>query len=206
MSKNTNQPPVLESNTLEAYLEEYSNALTNALKGIDQASLCKAQEAMESASKSNRQIFVAGNGGSAAISNHLCCDWTKGTFISKDVFRIRTQSLSTNNAVLTAYANDYSYEDVFAKQVEHLANEGDCLVLISSSGNSENIIRAVNQARKLKMTTIGLSGFTGGRLKEESDISIHVNFNNYGIVEDAHQAIMHILAQYTAKSNFRKLS
>ena len=205
MSKNTNLPPVLEANTLEAYLEEYSNTLSSALKGIDQQALHNAQKAMEEASKNNKQIFVAGNGGSAAISNHLCCDWTKGTYISKDVFRIRTQSLSTNNAVLTAYANDYCYEDVFAKQIEHLANTGDCLVLISSSGNSENIIRAAKEAKKLNMTTIGLSGFKGGRLKDEADISLHVNFDNYGIVEDAHQAIMHILAQYTAKSNFQKL-
>jgi D-sedoheptulose 7-phosphate isomerase len=149
----------------------------------------------EQAAKAGRRIYVVGNGGSAAIADHLCCDWTKGTNASGHPV-IKTTSLSSNVALYSAVANDYGFEQVFSTQVEFFGEPGDVLVAISSSGNSPNIISAVQMAKVREMAAIGLSGFGGGRLAQEASVSLHVPFENYGIVEDAHQAIMHILAQF----------
>lgn len=179
------------------FLDDYANAYQNAMRGVDIKAIESAIGAIATAAISNRKILVIGNGGSAAIANHLCCDWTKGTNCRGHP-TIRTHSLSSNVALYSAIANDIGFENVFSTQVEFFADEADVLIAISSSGNSENILRAVNAARARKMTVIGLSGFSGGQLARTSDISIHVNAQNYGIVEDCHQSIMHIISQFIA--------
>ena len=98
--------------------------------------------------------------------------------------------------MLTAIANDISYDEVFAFQIKQYATKGDILLSISSSGNSENIIRAIEQAKSLGALTISFVGFDGGRAKEISDLCLHISSDNYGICEDAHHALMHIFAQY----------
>ena len=140
------------------------------------------------------RIYVAGNGGSAAIADHLCCDFTKGTH-KEDSPPIKTFSLMSNVAMLTAISNDFDYAQSISKQIEYYCTPTDLLILISSSGNSPNVVQACQAAQAKWMKVIGLTGFHGGKLKEMADVSIHVPSSNYGIVEDTHQSIMHILAQ-----------
>ena len=109
-------------------------------------------------------------------------------------------SLSATVELITAIANDVEYAEIFAHQLKNAARPGDVLVTISSSGDSENIVRALAWARDNGMTTIALSGFSGGRSAAVADISLHVAAENYGVVEDVHQALMHVLAQYVRMS------
>ena len=141
-----------------------------------------------------RTVYVGGNGGSAAIANHLCCDFMKGS-------GIKTVSLSSNVPLITAIGNDYGYQQVLAKQLGYLGCSGDVVILISSSGQSANIKQAVIEAKSKGIKIIGLSGFDGGYLADNSDISLHVNYDNYGIVEDVHQMLMHSLAQSVVAAN-----
>jgi phosphoheptose isomerase len=143
-------------------------------------------------------VFVAGNGGSAAIADHLCCDWTKGTHAA-NLVPLRTHSLVSNVALLTAVANDFGYDDAFARQLEMLGVAGDVVLLISSSGNSPNVLAAADRAKALGITTIGLTGFSGGALAARADFALHVPYANYGLVEDCHQILMHTFAQLFAR-------
>lgn len=186
-----------DTSSIGNYLTGYINHLTSALEGVDKSNLDRARILVERASEEGKRIYTIGNGGSAAIADHLCCDWTKGTH-SKGHPIIDTCSLSANSALYSAIANDYGFEKVFSTQIEFTGRAGDVLVAISSSGNSRNIVNAVASARAAGLATIGLSGFSGGALRKEVDVSLHIAANNYGIVEDAHQALMHVLAQYIA--------
>ena len=152
---------------------------------------------------SKNNIFVCGNGGSAAISNHFLCDHLKGISTNTNLLP-KIISLSANIEVITAVANDIEYGDIFAFQLSRLAKPKDCLITISSSGNSKNIINAIKWAKKNKIRTISLSGFDGGKAKRISDLDINIPCNNYGIVEDLHQSIMHILAQSIRMNNMRE--
>ncbi len=144
-------------------------------------------------------VFACGNGGSASIANHLQCDHVKGVRTGTDL-RARVHSLSTNIELLSAIANDIGYESVFEYQLESYARPGDVLVAVSSSGRSPNIVRALEWAQAHGMQTIALTGFAGGPARELADVTIHVDSSNYGVVEDAHQACMHLLAQYVRQS------
>ena len=146
-----------------------------------------------------RMIYACGNGGSAAISGHMLCDFLKG--IQTDTaLRPRVVCLSSQLELITAIANDVGYGEVFAYQLKTMAEPGDVLISISSSGNSENIVRAIDWARQNGMGTIAMTGFSGGRSSKLADITLHVAAENYGIVEDVHQSMMHILAQYLRQS------
>jgi phosphoheptose isomerase len=144
-------------------------------------------------------VFSCGNGGSAAIANHMQCDQVKGLRTGTDL-RPRFVSLSSNTEVLTAIANDLAFEDVFAYQLETQAGPGDVLFAVSSSGRSANIVRAVTWARDNGLATVALTGFTGGGARAVADVSVHVDSTNYGIIEDLHQTITHALAQYLRQS------
>ncbi|MBD9625268.1 SIS domain-containing protein [Ensifer sp. ENS06] len=179
------------------YLSDYAAALRDTLNGVDPLQMAAACEAILKATEMSGHIYVAGNGGSAAIADHLCCDLTKGTATLKHK-TIATHSLSSNVALYSAIANDFGFEKVFSTQVGFFGKEGDVLIAISSSGNSQNIVNAAEQAKALGLIVIGLTGFEGGKLRQISDIPLHADVQNYGVVEDCHQALMHILAQYIA--------
>jgi len=146
--------------------------------------------------KERKQVFIMGNGGSASTSSHFACDLSKGTL--KNVYDdeekgFRVISLTDNVALMTAYSNDLDYVHIFSQQLKNLVNEGDVVIGISASGNSQNVINAMNLARKNKAVTIGLLGFDGGKLKELVDFKIWVNKDNYGMVEDSHSALQHMI-------------
>jgi phosphoheptose isomerase len=129
----------------------------------------------------------------------LLCDFLKG--IQTDTKLLpRVVSLASHLELITAIANDIAYDEIFAYQLRTLAAPGDVLITVSSSGNSENIVRAIDWARQNGVATIAMTGFTGGRSAKLADIDLHVTAENYGIVEDVHQSMMHALAQYLRQS------
>jgi phosphoheptose isomerase len=177
------------------YLADYRMALFEAWQSVDAKAFSRAADMLETALHSRHVVFACGNGGSAAISNHLLCDFLKG--IQTDTgLRPRVTSLSSHIELITAIANDIDYAEVFAYQLRTMAQPGDVLMTISSSGNSENIVRAIQWARENEVSSIALTGFEGGRSAGLADVNLHVRARNYGIVEDVHQSLMHSLAQY----------
>ena len=144
-------------------------------------------------------VFSCGNGGSAAIANHLQCDHLKGIRAHTELSP-RVVSLSTNVELLTAIANDIGYEEVFAYQLQSQARPGDVLIAISSSGRSANIVQALEWAHEHGLRTIAFTGFDGGGARVLAEIPLHVDCSNYGVIEDLHQALMHALAQYICQS------
>jgi D-sedoheptulose 7-phosphate isomerase len=177
------------------YLAAYSERLRASLDGIDENVLEQVILRISEAAAAGNRVYSIGNGGSAAIADHLCCDLMKGTNAPGHPV-VDAMSLTANVALYSAIANDFGFTSVFSTQLRMLGRQGDVLIAISSSGQSANILEAVDEARNLGMTTVGLTGFTGGQLKERVDLAIHVDVNNYGIVEDAHQLVMHVMAQY----------
>ena len=180
--------------SLHEFLLSYSSNLNQALDSLEQENLDKVFEALAKSILSQKTIFTCGNGGSSSIAEHLVCDFIKGASTDSKIDPKVIPLLTT--PVITAVANDISYDEVFAFQIKQYANKGDILLSISSSGNSENIIRAIEQAKSMGVITISFVGFNGGRAKEISDLCLHISSNNYGICEDAHHALMHIFAQY----------
>jgi len=185
------------SRSLAEFICNYADRYAAALKSVDAGALDRALAAISSAAANGRKILTIGNGGSAAIADHLCCDFTKGTHTNTHP-TLAAHSMGANGALYSAIANDFSFAEVFSKQIEFFGCKGDVLVAISSSGNSANIVRGVEAAQKAGMVVIGLSGFSGGKLSKIADISLHIPVNNYGIVEDCHQSLMHIMAQVIA--------
>ena len=186
--------------SIAAFFEAYSEQLARAARSVRPEALDAAQRLLGDAIARDVQIFACGNGGSAAIANHLVCDHSRG--LSCDTgLRPRVQSLSSTVEVLTAIANDIEYAQVFAAQLRLLARPGDVLVTISSSGDSENIVRAIQWAKDNGMASIALTGFAGGRSAKLATINLHVDADNYGVVEDVHQSLMHALAQYIRQTH-----
>ncbi len=180
---------------IDNFVESYLNALNNSILKSDIKKLEKAALIIKKTTQNKRTIFVCGNGGSAAIANHYVCDYLK--FLRQNSnLKPKVISLSSNIETITAISNDMSYEKIFKYQAESLFEKNDLLIIISSSGNSKNIKEVLKFAKKRKVKTIGFSGFKGGFLKKKSDISIHINVKNYGISEDAHHILMHIMLQY----------
>jgi phosphoheptose isomerase len=182
-----------------SYFEAYMHEMAQAWKTADLAEFDRAAAILTDGYLRGAKVFTCGNGGSAAIANHLVCDHTKGIRTKTDLLP-RVGSLSNNVELLTAIANDLTYDDVFAFQLQSQASPGDVLVAISSSGRSANIVRALTWARDNGLRTIAITGFEGGGAKILADVAIHFECTNYGIVEDLHQSVMHALAQFIRQS------
>jgi len=185
---------------MKKFLEEYFVSLKNKIHFINTKEIGKAISILEKTIKTNNFTFCCGNGGSAAISNHFQVDYLKGVNEMTGK-KLRIVSLSSNIETITAIANDKGYENVFVDQFKIYSKKNDVLLCISSSGNSKNIIKVLQYAKKNKNITILLSGFDGGQAKKIADINIHIDSNNYGVIEDCHQSIMHSMAQYLSKKD-----
>ncbi len=177
------------------YCDAYVDRLARAGASIDRAQLARACAMLDAAFARGAWLFVCGNGGSAAIANHLLCDVAKGVQTDTGVLP-RVMSLSANLEILTAIANDIAFEDCFLYQLRTAARPGDLLMTISASGDSENIVRALHWAGANGVESIALTGFEGGRSAPLATVNLHVDGDNYGVIEDTHQSIMHILSQY----------
>ena len=188
---------MMDWSSIGSYMRDYAASLRVAIESISPDSVDLVCTKVLAAAQNGGQIFVAGNGGSAAIAEHLCRDWSKGTNCPGHPV-ISSRSLTSNGALYSALANDYGFEHVFDTQLEFFARQGDVLIAISSSGNSPNVLNAAQRAKDTGLFVAGFTGFEGGKLAQLADASVHVPTHNYGIVEDAHQAVMHVIAQYIA--------
>jgi D-sedoheptulose 7-phosphate isomerase len=137
-------------------------------------------------------VYILGNGGSASTASHFACDLSKATIVEGKA-RLRVTSLNDNVALLTAWANDASYERVFAEQLSNLLSAGDVVIAISASGNSPNVLAAMTAARERGAVTVGLVGQDGGQLLKLVDQDVHVAHESYSVVEDCHLVLEHAI-------------
>lgn len=178
----------------EDYLNEFNAILANL--PLEQAK--QAANILYRAYQTDHMVFTFGNGGSAALASHLASDLAKSTHIPgptsvRQVKRLKALSLNDNVPMLTAWANDTSYEDVFAGQMENLIQAGDVAFGISSSGSSANVLHALELARRVGATTVGLTGCGGGKMKDLLDCPILVRSHHVQHVEDAHLILAHLI-------------
>ena len=171
-------------------IQEYLDQMCQTLQNLPRNEIAQAIEILAKARREGRRIFVFGNGGSAATASHFVCDLGKGT-VQEGKPRFRVIALNDNMALFSAYANDFGYETVFAEPLASLAESGDVAIGISTSGNSANVLRAMDVARERGLTTIGLTGFQGGKLKDKVDLCIIVPSDSMQRIEDAHLVILH---------------
>jgi D-sedoheptulose 7-phosphate isomerase len=183
---------------MERFAEDYFNRLSRTVATCDLAGMDRGIEMVKEAWSGGRQIITLGNGGSAMTALHFVTDWNKMIHLSTSR-PFHGRSLVDNMGLMTAYANDLSYADVFAEQVKNLAQPEDLVVAISGSGNSENVIRAVTQANAIACKTLGLCGFSGGRLKDTAQHSIWVRSNDMQLCEDVHAMFGHMVMQSICK-------
>src|SRR3989338_2136781 len=179
------------------YYRKYFDYLQKLISAIDTESVQRVVDCLLEARRNDKTIYFAGNGGSAATASHFAQDMGEiGRKIRGKGFR--TQSINDNVAAVTAISNDYSYDNVFSMQIEYNFDHGDVLVVISASGNSPNVIKAVNLAKEKGGIAIGLVGFDGGRLSEICDYVVHIQSKKgeYGPVEDIHLILNHMIVSY----------
>ncbi len=188
-----------ESVDIRDFSKRYFEYLTRLMQMMNTDAIRLFAEEMEKAREGGNTVFVVGNGGSAAIASHFANDLNKTVFGQKGekrAKRFQAICLADNTPALTAWANDVGFEDVFSEQLKNFAQEKDVLLAISSSGNSPNIIKAVETAKNLHLPVIGLAGFDGGKLLALADAKIHVPSQKYEIIESAHEAICHLITTY----------
>ncbi len=179
------------------YAKHYVSYLSELLLSLDFVAIDKVIEVFQNARANGKTIFLAGNGGSAATCSHFAEDLAYGTLVEgKEPFKVL--SLVENVAYITAIGNDERYEDIFAGQMKNLFRQGDIIVGISGSGNSPNVIRAIEYANSNGGISIGLLGFDGGKMKEICHHCIHVKAmkGEYGPVEDIHLILCHLITTY----------
>ena len=172
--------------------EKYFSELIKAASEAPTQSVTDATDLLKRTVERNSCIYTCGNGGSALTASHFVTDWTKMSWVNRRQ-QFRSICLNDNIGMLTAYANDLSYEEVFSESLRSYGNKGDVLVVVSGSGNSKNIINAVNAAQAIGMETIGLVGFDGGEVKSLVDICVHFEVFDMQIVEDLHLSFGHIV-------------
>ncbi len=186
-----------EAKSAAQYSRLYIEHLRQILARLDFSAVEKFIEILDSARRTGQTVFFVGNGGSAATASHWANDLSIGTQV-KGVPCFRALSLTDNVPILTCRGNDRSYQDLFVGQLEVLFREGDVLVAISASGNSPNVLRAIEYANSHGGTTIGLSGFDGGRMGSLCQLCINVDTarGEYGPVEDVHLVLDHLVTSY----------
>lgn len=172
----------------------YLNRLIEQIKSVNINEVDFAIDLIIKTWQSGNQIITLGNGGSSMTALHMITDWNKMVFI-KTGKPFRGRSLVDNIGLIMAYSNDISFNDVFVEQLKNILQHGDLVIAISGSGNSENVVRAVEYANQQGVSTIGLSGFNGGKLKSIAQCSVWVNVDDMQIVEDLHAIFGHIVMQ-----------
>lgn len=170
---------------------QYFDELQQVVAILPHDSINRIAGELLKANESGRTVYLFGNGGSASLASHFACDLGKGTAYCNGGKRLRALSLTDNLPTLTAWANDSGYEDVFSEQLRNFVQRGDVALAISCSGNSKNVLNALQVAREAGATTVGISGFQGGEMKSLCDICVVIPSNNMQIIEDLHLAMAH---------------
>ncbi|ETN93144.1 Phosphoheptose isomerase 1 [Gammaproteobacteria bacterium MOLA455] len=177
------------------FVEDYYQQYIRVLNAFDKSSLEPVLDTFLDVRDKGGTLWVAGNGGSAAIGDHTVCDVTKGTHTEGQP-TIKSISLTSNTAMLTALGNDLDYKQVFSQQLKYYLGKNDALLLVSSSGNSPNVVKACEYANSRGVPTIAFVGFKGGKLRDIAKHCVWIPIENYGMAEDAHQSLMHVTTQY----------
>ena len=175
-------------------LKEYFDQESELSATLDLARVEKMISVLEHARADGRRVFVFGNGGSAATASHFACDLGKGT-IQPNLPRFKILCLNDNMPILSAYANDVGYDVVFSEPLVTHSQRGDIAMTFSASGNSPNVVKAIQAARERELVTIGLTGFDGGKLQNLVDVQINIPSRSYGHIEDLHLAICHAICE-----------
>lgn len=176
-------------------VEDYVRRLQTELGRVDPREIAAFSDLLFEAWQKSRFVFLIGNGGSACTCSHFAEDMGKNCVIPAEVAeggkRLKILSLTDNVGWLTALGNDYAYDQIFVQQLMHYASPGDLLVAISGSGNSPNVLRAVEWANRQGLVTFGMTGYGGGKLKQMQKLGLHVPLDDMGMVESIHLAIGH---------------
>ena len=178
-----------------SFTQRYKSELMQAIDTIDLAAVERAIEVLRRARDEGRRIFTCGNGGSASTASHFVCDIAKGASFGRDK-RFRIMALTDSLPTLTAYSNDVTYECVFVEQLKNFAEPGDVLIAISGSGNSPNVLRAMEYANSIGCHTIALSGRDGGKMSPLAKTEVRVAHPHMGRIEDGHMIVLHMIGYY----------
>ncbi|HZY45688.1 MAG TPA: sugar phosphate nucleotidyltransferase [Anaerolineae bacterium] len=178
---------------LEEYLDRYLDDIASALKKLDRRAVWAVIEELMTAWREHRQVFLLGNGGSAALASHMANDLCKTSIVNGQP-RLRAIALTENVPLLTAWANDNGFEHIFSEQLYNLCQPNDLVIAISCSGNSTNVLRALRAARELRARTIGFTGDTGGQLKDLVDLCVFAPAEKIWPQEDVHVILDHVIA------------
>lgn len=185
---------------LEEFTGGYIQGLEETLRDIPLEQIAELGSILYEAYREGRQIFVLGNGGSAAAASHWVCDFNKG-INTPNSRRAKFVSLADNTGIVTALGNDISYDEIFAYQLENFAGPGDVVLALSVSGNSPNLLRGLECGKKLGCKTAAIVGDYGGKAGEQADFTLTIPSRNYGIVEDIHLILNHVISQYFLEKN-----
>lgn len=187
---------------MKSFFEDYQNRLINCMQSFDWSSVVQLAQKIISVQKEDRFVFLCGNGGSFANAMHiandlLCFQKAKGKGIN-------VTALLANQSILTCLANDIGYENIFSFQLKSLGKKGDLLIVLSGSGNSLNILNAVDTAKKMGISTCAILGFDGGKCLSLADITIHFPVNDMQIAEDLQLIVGHMLMQWFKKGKINE--
>lgn len=185
-----------------SFPNRYKADLLAAIQTIDLDRVERATDLLAQAREEGRRIFVCGNGGSASTASHFATDMLKGASFGREK-RFRIMALTDSLPTITAYSNDVSYECVFVEQLRNFAEPGDVLIAVSGSGNSPNVLRAVEYANSIGCHTIGLSGRDGGELAKLVGLNLQVAHSHMGRIEDGHMIILHMIGYYFMEEDRR---
>src|SRR5215475_1722034 len=180
---------------------DYKADLLKTIETVDLDRVNQAIEILRKAREDDRHIFVCGNGGSASTASHFCCDMVKGASFGREK-RFRIMALTDSLPTLTAYSNDVSYECIFVEQLKNFAEPGDVVMAISGSGNSPNVLRAVEYAASIGCHTIALSGRDGGKLGALAQLNVQVSHPHMGRIEDGHLVVLHMIGYYFMEAEY----
>jgi D-sedoheptulose 7-phosphate isomerase len=180
---------------MNGFVQDYKSRLFAALDTIPLDKVEQAIVWLEEARDQGRRVFICGNGGSAASASHIVCDMVKGASYQRDK-KFKMMALNDSLSTLTAYSNDVGYEVVFVEPLKNFGEPGDILIAVSGSGNSPNVLRAIEWANENGLKTIGLTGRDGGRLGPMSQLEIRVADPHMGRIEDGHMTILHMIGYY----------
>ena len=174
--------------TIENYIKQHNLVIENFNHQEVENAISLIKETIEK----EKRVAVCGNGGSAVAASHYITDWNKMVYTHTGL-KFNGICLSDNIGLITAYSNDLSYNEVFSEQVKNLLNEDDLLITLSGSGNSENVVKATNVANEMKVNTLAICGYDGGKLKQVSDNSVWIRSNDMQLCEDAQTVFGHMV-------------
>ncbi len=172
-------------------INEYFEKIKKTIDNMDRNEIETFLKVLINAKNENKTIFIMGNGGSAATASHFVCDFAKGASYGKEK-KFNFICLNDNIPIMMAYANDISYDDIFVEQLKNQFKKGDVVIGISGSGNSKNVLKAIEYANDNNGITIGITGYNGGKLKQITNYSVNTNVDDMQISEDLHMILDHL--------------